>query len=357
MFMVFDSGRPQPSDLFLVLIFLLALRPAHIALLTKHVPLYVAFVGWVVLLNGLWGLYRQDDQYVIRLSFQVYNLGLFALVFKARTTQSAVFDRWARRAIGAAAIGQMVLAASPTGFRATGTFNNSNQLAYWCICMAVMYMVTARKRSLFDLVVLGPLAWVSLLSLSRAGIIAFGLVMATWLWELLRRSPHRVIYGAAILAAVGLLTTLPAFGTFALELEVADSIEARFTKDSATDEVALRNTDRISHYPEYALVGAGEGDFSRFPHTHQIEIHSTPMTIVFSYGLIGVVTFVGFILTIGRRVSLERRLLIVSLFTYSITHNGMRFPFFWLALAVIAAEPWALAADGLKPSTRTSKRV
>ena len=347
--MPFDSGLPQPADFWMVLLFATFLRPSHLKFVMKYHLWYIAFVVWVVLVNGGWGTLRLHWQYIFRFAFQVYNLGIFALVFRTRTTHPATFDRWAVVAVAAAAWVQLAIAMSPTGYRATGTFNNSNQLAYWGVCLGATYLLVQRQRSWRDLLVLGPIFWVELVALSRAGLVAYLIVVATWLFELLRYSKHRVLYFVGLVAAALLVSTLPAVGAYTLELEVADKLEARFTKESAADELTLRNTDRISHYPQYAFFGAGEGDYSRFPHTHQIEIHSTPMTIIFSYGLIGVMTFGAFLVTLARRVPPERQALMLALFAYSATHNGMRFTFFWFCLALIAAEPWAVAAYGDGP--------
>lgn len=349
MFMVFGSGRPQPADLGLAVGLLFALRPNDVAAVARAAPAYVAFVGWVGLINGVWGLLRGVSWYAMPFVFQIYNLAIVALVMKARLASPARFDAAIELAVRAAAWAQVgILLSSGQMFRASGTFRQSNQLAYWSVCLLALYLsVQPKRRATRDLVVVAPLAWTALASTSRAGLVAFALLAGSWLFSLLRNSPFRLAYLAGLGLVALLATTLPAFGDYVFELEVADHIENRFTKDSATDEVALRNTDRISAYPSYAVVGAGEGDFARFPHSLPIEIHSTPMTILFSYGILGVLTFGSFLQGLLRRATWIQRMAVASMLLYSVTHNGLRFTFFWATLGAILAQPRVDALQSL----------
>ncbi len=357
MLMVFPPGRPQPADFLLAGLFALALRPQNVQLLQRIQPAYFWFVAWVVTVNTGWALFRGTYEYMIHATFQVFNFGLFGLVLWARTRQPIRFDWLVSRAAMAAALAQLaIVLGSGRAFRAIGSFKNTNQLAYWCLCILALYLVTQRKRTLWDLLVVLPAAWIEVYSTSRAGLVGMAVLVSVWLYELLHKSQYRVLYGFGIIASLSLLTTLPAIGDYLFELEIADHLEYRFTKESAVDEVGLRNTDRISHYPEYAFVGAGEGDLERFPYTLQIEIHSTPMTIIFSYGIIGVLAFGSFITTLAQRLPPSQRLTVASLFIYSIGHNGMRFAFFWFALAVLSAEPWAAAAYAQTPATTPARK-
>jgi len=347
MFMVFGSGRPQPADIGLAIAFVVLLRPHHFARLSKAVPAYVAFVAWAALLSALWGTFRGTLAYGIFVLFQTYNLAIMALVFSARLTSPQRFDGLIAKVLPVAAWTQfVVLVSDGTAFRATGTFRNSNQLAYWSVCTLALYLSTRpgtdSKRDMF---VITPLAWAALTSTSRAGVVAFSVLTVTWLYDVLRNSPYRAVYASTLVFGAAMATTLPAFGDYLFELEVSDHVGNRFASSSSTDEVTLRNTDRISSYPTYAIIGAGEGDLSRFPHSHQIEIHSTPMTILFSYGIIGVLTFGLFIFRLLKGATWIQRISVASMLLYSITHNGIRFTFFWITLAVIAAQPWAVRQE------------
>ena len=53
------------------------------------------------------------------------------------------------------------------------------------------------------------------------------------------------------------------------------------------DSFTSRGYDRIWQFPEYLLLGAGEGAYSRFRNWDDNEFHSTFGTIVFSYGFVG----------------------------------------------------------------------
>ena len=88
------------------------------------------------------------------------------------------------------------------------------------------------------------------------------------------------------------------------------------------------------------MTGAGEGGLYRFGEVDsdlQIhEIHSTFLTILFSYGLFGAAAFAAAIWRLYRLSSAGTFLYVIPPFVYGLTHNGLRFSFLWLLLAVIA---------------------
>jgi hypothetical protein len=343
MFMVFQSGLPQPWDIALIVVHLAALRVTALTWVLRNYPLYLGFLGTVLAVNLVWALLRGTVEYAFPIAFQVFNLALFALVASTRVSDAYRFDRAISAGVFAAAAGQFAywFALEGTSSRAQGSFNNENQLSYWSLCLLGLLLVT-RRRAIIEIPAVGLLLWMQMVSTSRAGFVAFSLLIGVWVFEFFRRNPNRYLY-LALLAVATLAVVASTSGLGSLNFEVTDAIERRFTKDSSGDEVSLRNTDRISHYPTYAIFGAGEGDLERFPYSLPIEIHSTPMTVLFSYGIFGSVMFWGFLWSLAKQLNWSQRVILVTLILYSITHNGMRFAFFWFLLAVLAAEP-ALAA-------------
>ena len=108
------------------------------------------------------------------------------------------------------------------------------------------------------------------------------------------------------------------------------------------DTLLSRGYVRILRNPEYALVGAGEGAEYRFnePGTsEQIdvdhEIHSTFGTILFSYGLIGSIAFAVAVWCLYKMSCRGSFLYLFPPFLYGLTHQGLRFSFLWLLMAVI----------------------
>jgi len=106
---------------------------------------------------------------------------------------------------------------------------------------------------------------------------------------------------------------------------------------STYDELQARNVDRILQYSQHTILGAGEGDFDRFAYDREIEIHSTFGTLLFSYGIPGITLFGLFVLQLARRLDRRHWAHLVAIFLYSLTHNGLRFTYGWLVLALLAA--------------------
>ena len=65
--------------------------------------------------------------------------------------------------------------------------------------------------------------------------------------------------------------------------------------DDSDDSLEGRGYYRINEYPQYWLFGAGEGEYSRFRH-QRMEFHSTLGNIQVSYGIVGSLLFIIFML-------------------------------------------------------------
>ena len=105
----------------------------------------------------------------------------------------------------------------------------------------------------------------------------------------------------------------------------------------ATDSLAGRGYDRMINNPEFLLFGAGEGGFERFESAQPGEVHSSFGTILFAYGLPGLVLFSLFLVMVMRRCGGSRWLLLLPALAYGLTHQGVRFAMFWVLLGVACA--------------------
>ena len=75
----------------------------------------------------------------------------------------------------------------------------------------------------------------------------------------------------------------------------------------------------------------------RFGRNLTMEIHSTPATALFSYGVIGLTSFLAMLVLAGRRGEFGYWMIIAAPLAYSMTHMGLRFTLFWLLIALIAS--------------------
>ena len=154
---------------------------------------------------------------------------------------------------------------------------------------------------------------------------------------------------------IGLLALAPAY--LALEnTMMLERISYRLQDigQQQDDNLYARGYIRIWYYPEYIVVGAGEGALYRFAENSDPdhELHSTVGTILFSYGVIGLITFGAAILCLYRMSTDGRFLYLLPPLLYGLTHQGLRFSFFWLLLSVIAILG---AMDGGAASSRKNR--
>jgi hypothetical protein len=97
-----------------------------------------------------------------------------------------------------------------------------------------------------------------------------------------------------------------------------------------------RGYDRIWTYREYILTGAGEGDVNRFRDTPNGpgEVHSSFPTVLFSYGIVGMILFGTFAWRVLKGATPRAWLMLLPTLAYSSAHNGLRFTMLWVLLAI-----------------------
>jgi integral membrane sensor domain MASE1 len=84
------------------------------------------------------------------------------------------------------------------------------------------------------------------------------------------------------------------------------------------------------------VFGAGEGGLSRFaefPRQH-MEIHSSVGTVLFSYGVVGILLFTGFFWSLIGGAPLRLAVVLVPPLLYTVAHQGLRFTMMWVLFAI-----------------------
>jgi hypothetical protein len=118
---------------------------------------------------------------------------------------------------------------------------------------------------------------------------------------------------------------------FQKALDVREANEA--DRPDEITEWQYRGYDRISNHPEYLIFGAGEGGYNRFDtFIDNHEMHSSFGTIVFCYGIPGIVLFTLFVFSLLKKLPWFYLVYALPLFAYGVTHMGLRFTIFWVAL-------------------------
>jgi hypothetical protein len=349
-FYVFPSGNPQPADFLLMLTIAATLLVAW-RRLPNESALYVAlalFVGWIVIVNGVWYFMDPDFKFLRKTSFYLYNTLVILFVV------AAGYHDWERLKVVLwwscviALLAQFLyleFVFHGLGKRATGTFNNPNQLGYWALVVMASLAVLKERSPLgfVDFLALGVGCYIVMLSLSKAASIS-GMLLV-----LLILAFCRCRRGVGLLVAVALvlgsLYQVAAGGLIAgfMGFEPVANLNARLSSigKSEDDNLMHRGYVRLIQNPQYLALGAGEGGFERL--TQDVEkqgkeFHSTLGTILMSYGLVGLSLFALLLFVVFSRAPLASIAYFGPVMLFSITHVGIRSSEFWVYLGLVYAQ-------------------
>jgi hypothetical protein len=208
-------------------------------------------------------------------------------------------------------------------------FQDPNQYGYFCVLIGTFALCTMRiglmRRSWASIIVtINTL--LCFLSVSRASIAAMAvLCFLTFSWRTL-------IAAGAIASIVGVY--------FMQDITVLTRLEHRIELLGQQDQTDVRQVSRLLDNPDYLVVGAGEGAiYERFNQHH--EIHSMIPNIAFSYGMVGIILFACFLLSLVGRLDVVGLIYLVPIFMYNTVHNGIRFSLGWVALTIVFTTAFA----------------
>jgi hypothetical protein len=349
-FYVFPSGTPQPAD-FLLLLTIVATALIAWRRLPNESGLYVAislFIGWIVLVNGIWYFLDPDVRFLRKTSFYLFNAVVLLFVVAAgyhdfQRLKTVVW--WACVIALLAQLFYLEFVFHGPGKRAMGTFNNPNQLGYWAlVVMACLAVVKERSPlGLLDCLALGAGFYVVMLSLSKAASVSGMLLIL--LIVVFCKCQRGVGLLLAIALALGLSYQIAAGGLVErfMGFEAVVNLNQRLSGigRSDDDDLMQRGYIRLIQNPQYLAFGAGEGAFDRLTQSakgHDKEFHSTLGTILMSYGLVGLSLFGLLLFVIFGRAPLASIAYLAPVMLYSITHVGVRFSEFWVFLALVYAQ-------------------
>jgi hypothetical protein len=336
-FYLMREGLPQLFDilLFALLLVLLVRRRLMVSELASQAlgPL-LTFTLYAALVSSFWAVCFAEPRFFAAPTYYFFNLLLVLVATSLHERWGETFLRATLKvwiaSIAVQAVLPLALTADPETPRADLFFNNANQVAIYAVCGGVVVAQCAplvRLRPVVEHTVYGLCAFLVLLSASRAGAIACVTLLAV------RYFTRPLAFFAFTIVSVALLQFLPwesiAFGF------LSDRVQ-RAVDSSAAALMSERGYARVLENPHHLLLGAGEGAESRFGET--IELHSTPGTLLFSYGIIGAALFVVAILQPFRLrrggFAVRPFLLLVPVFVFGLFHHTLRMRFFWLCFAL-----------------------
>ena len=335
------SGLPQIADLLLVVAvpFALLLPQLRETEDASRFKLYMmVFCFYTALVNIGWTFALVYPRMALGATYYVFNLCLLIVCIRVGTLHPKATFLALAYTIALAAVIQAASSAfayDSARLRQIASFNNPNQLGYWSLLsLCIFWSVAGRVK--IKWYVQAPTAicliYTAATSLSKSSMLATALLCLLHL----AKKPKLLL--------ILLLGLAPAYVVLANSL-LFERVTGRLQTigEQQDDSLEARGFPRVVDYPEYIITGAGEGGLFRFDESDDTdeqvqihEIHSTFLTILFSYGLIGTAAFAAAIWRLYRLSSHGSFVYVLPPFFYGLTHQGLRFSLLWLLLAVIA---------------------
>ena len=325
---VFGSGMPQPGDLLMLLaIATIALsygaRIVYPNRLRPFVGFLVGFATWTALVNLAFAFLLSEPLMLIPMTYYAYNgivtLAMVALFVRHRLSLFMFTSNLALLALAVYGVLALFLF-DASSVRQTGLFNNPNQLAYFALLMASLFFAVPRgiqRPAYQESLVVGLTLVLITLSVSRAGLMA----AVPLLLRVLGGGRRGIL--VTLLIIIILLVTQAALPGF------SDSLNLRLSHTTSDDE---RGYERILKFPEYLLLGSGEGANYRWG--TQMEFHSTFGVLAHSYGIVGSALFAGLVLQSYRIGGIRYFVPMIPALVYGLTHQGLRFTELWMVIAL-----------------------
>ena len=336
----FSSGLPQLTDfLFILFIFcysIVIVTKSNHSLHLKKIPLaWVLLVIWIVIVQLTWLILRNSTEYLMHLSFWVYNLTISLFIISyVINCKSMILIKNSLYLASLLSFSGVVIDFF-VSFRVTGFFNNPNQLAYFSILSICITLLIEKFRiSFYSLPFLSIFACgLSILaSLSMTSIVGLAIIMLAYIIANFRM--------AYLMKTIFILACIISLFTFIPKGDVYNNLvtnlELRFEQKDRKIEIMYedRGYNRIRSNPQYLIFGAGEGEYQRFS-LRNTEIHSNYANILFSYGFIGFTFFILLLINVIWKQPIPVLIVIVAPLAYGITHMGLRFTLFWIFIAVL----------------------
>lgn len=343
-FYFFSSGIPQFSEFILCILFLINMIGLIKVISSKISTLYTPIFILMMLINVIYYYFTQSFESISYSLYYLFNWLVITLFIYLLYIDKNKYIRVLLLGCYLSGVLQFFLSLiySSNSVRETLFFNNPNQLAYFSllIVIIVVYCNNKLNGSIFinySIMFIG--LYLILLSASMSVLASLLLIVFIYLILNSRTILEKLLsWGLSIII---LIFTYMIFINSKYLYNINGSLDTvlyRFNHNSNQSSSIFfeRGYDRIIEFPKYILFGAGEGQLERFNTT--IELHSTYGTLLFSYGIIGLLLFFILIFFIFFNVNFKYSYLLIAPLIYGITHYGLRESLFWIFLALLLYE-------------------
>lgn len=284
----------------------------------------------------------------------IYCCGIYAYLTVYRQHGAAVVFVATLTALTVAS-GGLFTGDPETSYRQTSWFNNANQLGYFALLAASVLAlcrgrIFLRYSGALALVAVFACVYLSAASLSKAAMLSTAFAVALFIPRL---GPKEIVVLGIAIAGVSpslIDRVVSSLGYERVMLRVSD------VGRQSDDSLAGRGYDRIVESSHLLLFGAGEGAYERFVNrdfTDDMEIHSTIASVVFCYGVPGLLALLCFGYRCYKLAPWQFCVVFLPVLAYGLTHNGLRFGYLWLLVALFVF--FAERGSFLVPASRQSQ--
>jgi hypothetical protein len=368
----YKSGLPQPAHVFMLIsaVALLFLNKSNCKDAIRKNLMGLYFLGLVFAINFFYWLFYGDLDFLVSITYWLF--GFLLLLSILCIARDEFILLWLPRLLVLKLL--FIVIAYFSGFgsytwwpRYQYFFNGPNQLAYFAICMTLIVMAICRENLSRKIYLVYMLSCFIVISTGgRSAYIAFIPLVMMALWIARKNFTGLAIFMATPFVILLIFKSFclplympmadgnhrigcPVVGISEQDRKISDSTITRIDdlkniKDSNDNrsvrgQFLARGYTRALEYPQYLLVGAGQGKEDRFAISvgESYEIHSSLFAIFFYYGFIGLILFILFIaklFVVKKNILFLTPLIVYGLFTY-----GLRSPYFWFALGFLALMP------------------
>jgi len=348
-FYIFSSGQPQISHIILVaiygLIFISMFR--EFFNIVSYNSIFLIFLVYIIFVNLIWSILTYKTSFAVNTLFYLFNILLLYSTYLLYI-QKIIDANLIRNAIFVSLLIQFILllkSGLDFSVRQMLFFNNPNQLGYYAIASLNIYFILGFDKSIkkdtletIKSVMVYLISFILLVfSSSKAALASYFLIVLYLFYsEFIKSFNLTKLIGGVVVALLLFIFLADNVETLDRFIEHTELFNRTVNAgEESDDSFAGRGYDRVVLYSQYIFVGAGEGYFDRFILSHHHgELHSTIINILFSYGIVGFIIFLLFFFNVKYFYPLKVLFFMSPVLLYGLTHNGIRSPLFWIALAL-----------------------
>lgn len=346
-FYIFSSGVPQLSHMILVLAFGLVFFKqfflnANGVEKNSFTNSLFLFVYFSTILNLYFCIVHEDTEYLVSSVYTVYGLTMF-LLFSFWLSTSRSSEKWLMFSSIASVTTLFVLCILEIGRfnfhpRFNAFFNDPNQMAYWALCVFAIIACSSQVRDSIKNLVFLMVLLIIFKSFSRSGLLGLAVMSMGMILSSLLVEGNRLDFKKTVIGLIAIVLLLGAAGAYLIQKSDDLSFYTeRAGEADVAEQMDVRGYTKILKYPEYIIIGAGQGGNERFL-TQNLqrsteEIHSTWAGLLFYYGIWGLGLWMVMHIFILRKLPIAYKLIFLGPVFYAFSTYGLRTPVFWMYLS------------------------